>query len=441
MSRDQYDVIIVGAGIVGSTLACALGGSGLNVAIIEAQTINNEWPSLTASVEGFDPRVSALTVASQQFLQQLNVWSLIQQQRVSAYRHMHVWDADGTGSIDFNAADINQPALGHIVENRLTATALIHVLQQQRNIDIIAPVKVASMTALEAGGYQLVLADGRNVQAPLVVAADGANSFIRQQLQFEMREWDYQHQAIVATVATEKSHQQTAWQRFLPEGPLAFLPLATEADSEQSFCSIVWSAVPDYAQELMAQSDSEFSSSLAAAFEHRLGNIQAVSRRFSFPLRQRHAIDYVKPGIALVGDAAHTIHPLAGQGVNLGLMDVQVLAEEIVRAQARQLDVGSLAVLQRYQRRRKAANLTMMASMEGFKRLFAENALPVRWARNTGMKWLDGVGPLKNRIMRGRWGCSFFVGFVRRLSLFFNRHSRLRSGIQSYGVIISILMP
>ncbi|MEE8056826.1 MAG: FAD-dependent monooxygenase [Pseudomonadales bacterium] len=408
----EFDVIIVGAGMVGSALACALGGSSLSVAVIETQLLNDDWPEQDDCVDGFDSRVSALTVASQHFLQQLDVWPSVVGRRVSPYRHMHVWDAEGTGSIHFAAQDINQPVLGHIVENRITSTALLRRIKQHDNIQFIAPAKLASIQPQLDNvnndpstntRHRLLLEDGRHLHAALVVAADGANSTLRSLVEFTMREWDYGHHAIVTTVETEQPHLETARQRFLSEGPLAFLPLLT-AEGGQHFCSIVWSAIPQYVENIMALDDAAFADTLASAFEHQLGRVLATSPRFSFPLRQRHAIDYVKPGLALVGDAAHTIHPLAGQGVNLGLMDVRVLSEELLRAQQRQLNVGSLAVLARYQRRCKTANLATMVSMEGFKRLFEQPALPVRWARNTGMRWLDKAPLLKHRVMRQAMG-------------------------------------
>ena len=399
----NYDVIIVGAGMVGSALACALGGSELSVAVIEARPLNDQWPASEEGVAGFDARVSALTVASQNCLQQWGVWPALAEQRISPYRKMHVWDAEGTASIDFAAADINQPVLGHIVENRLTSIALLRRMAQYTNIQSFAPATLASLQPQANSGYHLVLDDGRELTAALVVAADGAHSKIRSLADFPMREWDYGHHAIVTTVKTELPHGEMARQRFLAEGPLAFLPLAG-AGTDQHYCSVVWSAIPSYAENLMALDEQAFNNSLARAFEHQLGNILASSRRFSFPLRQRHAVDYIKPGLALVGDAAHTIHPLAGQGVNLGLMDVQVLSEELLRAQQRQISPGDLSVLSRYQRRRKAANLTTMAAMEGFKRLFEQPALPIRWARNTGMRWLDKAPPLKHRLMRQAMG-------------------------------------
>ena len=400
MVNATYDVIIVGAGIAGSALACALGGSGLSVAVVEAQSLSAQWPPLETAIDGYDARVSALTVASQQFLDSLGVWQAVAERRISPYRHMQVWDAEGTGSIEFNAEEINQPLLGHIAENRLLVAALLARLAQHSNVEMLSPLRVASMPHGD-GSRRLQMDDGRVLQATLIVAADGANSRIRELAGIATTEWDYEQHALVATVKTAQPHGQTARQRFLPEGPLAFLPLS---GGDDHYCSIVWSAVPAFAENLMALDDSDFAAQLAAAFEHRLGMVEAVSRRFSFPLRQRHARDYVQAGLVLVGDAAHTIHPLAGQGINLGLLDVQVLAEELLRARSRQLSIAEPMALARYQRRRKANNLAMMAAMEGFKRLFAESALPVRWARNAGMRWLDKAAPVKRRIMREAMG-------------------------------------
>jgi 2-octaprenylphenol hydroxylase len=203
-------------------------------------------------------------------------------------------------------------------------------------------------------------------------------------------------------VQVERPHQTTAWQRFLPSGPLAFLPLPSAPDAQ--YCSIVWSLDSSRVDGIQALQAAEFCAALERAFEGRLGRVLGCSRRFAFPLRQRHAVDYVQPGAALVADAAHTIHPLAGQGINLGLQDVAVLAEEVLRARERGEPPGSIAVLRRYQRRRKGENLAMMAAMEGFKRLFEQPALPLRWLRNAGMRGVDRAGPLKHQLMRQAMG-------------------------------------
>jgi 2-octaprenylphenol hydroxylase len=411
-SISDFDLVIVGSGIAGSALACALGDSPLRIAVIEAQALPTAWPSTAADIHTYDARVSALTPASREFLNTIAVWSLIEKARLSPYSRMHVWDAEGTGSIDFNAADVGQPALGHIVENRITIAALLSRLASCSNISVLDAVSLQSLqTGSQTGHaepayrYQLALDNGQCLRARLVVGADGANSLIRRLGDFKTREWDYGHLAIVSTVETEKPHQATAWQRFLPQGPLAFLPLSVaDSGNAQRFSSIVWSAETAYGEELMALSDEAFCKALGEAFEWRLGAIRQIARRSAFPLRQRHAISYVKPGLALVADAAHTIHPLAGQGINLGLQDVKVLAEELLRACQRGQDIGSLDILNRYQRRRKGDNLAMMAVMEGFKRLFAEPALPVRWLRNTGMRELNAQPLLKRQIIKQAMG-------------------------------------
>jgi 2-octaprenylphenol hydroxylase len=303
MVPQQFDVAIVGAGLAGTALAAALGGSELRVALLEAQPLALEWPALADSVASFDSRVSALTATSRAWLDQLGAWPLVAAQRLAAYKHMQVWDGEGTGSIGFEAAAVNEPVLGHIVENRLLQTALLQCVARHRNVQVFNPVQVTAF-ARTADRLEISLENGRTLQAELLVAADGANSKVREWAGFRLREWDYGQQALVATVATELPHRQIARQIFRREGPLAFLPLPDSKDS-QRFCSIVWSTTPDEAQSLLAADDTGFRTRLGQAFEHRLGAIAETSRRFAFPLRARHAEDYVAPGIALIGDAAH----------------------------------------------------------------------------------------------------------------------------------------
>lgn len=417
-----FDVIIVGGGMVGASLACALAETGLKIAVLDGKEFQSRERTADAA---FDSRVSAITSASREFFVELGVWEAIVRQRTSAYTDMRVWDADGTGSIHFAASAIHVDELGHIIENSVILAALHTRLREYDNVELIPQ---ASVTALQmplnspvpdvivademtsqalSGCAHVGLADGRSMFAHLLVAADGGNSRVRELAGFETREWDYEHHAIVTTVRTELAHDQTAIQRFMDAGTLAFLPLCKEAvalNDDQKHCSIVWSVLPEYATELMALDDESFARELRGAIEGRLGRIETVATRHSFPLRQRHAANYVQTGIALIGDAAHTIHPLAGQGVNLGLLDAQVLATEIKRAQASGRDIADLKVLRRYQRRRIGHNLGMMWAMEGFKRLFADQPLPVRWLRNAGMAGIDRTALLKNRIMRSAMG-------------------------------------
>lgn len=397
-----YDVVIIGAGIAGASLALALRGSGLQIAVVEAKSL--AFPPLpdAAGVDDFDLRVSALTPRSRSLLHRLGAWEAIENYRYCAYGHMTVWDAQGTGQIEFDEDEVNGTSLGYIVENRAIVSALVAQLQRSADITLLENTSLLSCNRLEEGGMRLVLADESELQAQLLVAADGALSRVRDLMAFATREWDYGHSAIVATVAVERSHQATAWQGFSPDGPLALLPLP--CDGPEHRVSIVWSQRDATAQELLALDEAAFCTALEAASERRLGAVLACSQRSAFPLRQRHAIDYVQPGVALVGDAAHTIHPLAGQGINLGLQDVQVLAQELIEATRRGEALGDLAVLRRYQRRRKGDNLLMMAAMDGFKRLFEQPALPIRWLRNTGMRTLNDLLPVKAQIMRHAMG-------------------------------------
>jgi len=401
-SPAQYDVVIVGAGIAGTALATALAGSGLSLALVEAQPLQRKTLPDERNLQSYDARVSALTPISIAFLDQLGAWESVVDYRHCAYSHMTVWDADGTGRIEFDRAELGVPALGHIVENRAITDGLLSVLECARDIDTYSPDSLQRCQREDDGSLALELESGTCLRANLVVGADGALSRVRQMLAFRTREWDYGHRAVVCTVQTSGDHQQTAWQRFLPTGPLAFLPLP--GGDNEHFSSIVWSLSEDVAEEVLALDDDDFCARLGAAFEHTLGPVLASSPRFAFPLRQRHAVDYIQPGAALVADAAHTIHPLAGQGINLGLQDVAVLAEELLRAHERGLQPGRLDVLSRYQRRRKGDNLLMMGAMDGFKRLFEQQALPVRWLRNAGMRGVGRIAPLKQRLMRQALG-------------------------------------
>lgn len=403
MSRSRhYDIVIVGGGLAGLAMAAGLADLPLRVALVEAGPVSAEWPESGEGVDSYDPRVSAITLASQQLLSDVRAWEAIAGARICHYTDMQVWDAEGTGEVHFQADEVNADNLGHIVENRLVLAALADQVHNTTNIRLYDNAAVAGMSYAGAQAT-LTLENGDRLEADLLVAADGANSRVRQWADFATREWSYKQKALVTTVKMSASHAYTAWQRFLPTGPLAFLPLGA-TDAPDRYCSIVWSADTAYAEQLLSLDDEAFKKALGQAFEGRLGEVEAASRRFSFPLQQRHAVDYVKPGIALVGDAAHSIHPLAGQGINLGFKDVAALQEEIRRALARDEALGSLAVLQRYQRRRKGDNLAAMAAMDGFKRLFGETALPVRWLRNTGMKLVNQTAPLKRQLIRKAMG-------------------------------------
>jgi 2-octaprenylphenol hydroxylase len=403
----RADLLIVGAGMVGSALALALQGSGLNIIVLDGGPLDVK-PFDPQSA--FEPRVSALSGASQRILQNLGAWDGIASRRASPYGEMQVWDGSGTGQIHFSASSVHAEVLGHIVENRVVQDALLDRLHDS-DIGLLANARLEQMRR-SGDDWLLTLADGRLLRAPLVVAADGANSAVRRLTGTETREWDYLHHAIVTSVRTADSHRKTAWQRFTDNGPLAFLPLEREGEH---WCSIVWSVTPGEGERLMALDDETFCRELEQAFEGRLGSVISTDPRACVPLRQRHAKRYVAEGLTLIGDAAHTIHPLAGQGVNLGFLDAAVLAEVLLHAAERGERLADVRVLSRFERRRMPHNLALMAAMEGFERLFQADPLPLRWLRNTGLKVVNQLPEAKAIFVRQALGLSGDLPDLARL--------------------------
>jgi 2-octaprenylphenol hydroxylase len=396
-----YDLVIVGGGMVGASLAALVAqlpqARDLRLAVVEAKHFSRELNG-----ELFDPRVVALTESSRHMLEGIGVWAGAVADSACPYRFMKVRDSEGTGAISFDGAEVQRDNLGHIVENAILQGTLLRHIEQLDNVSLIYQ-SVERVGRNGKGNPYLIFADGSHLETTLLVAADGANSSIREQFDFPLRSWDYGHTAIVGTIRLEKPHGYTAWQWFMPTGPLAFLPLRS-SDGDCHHASIVWSQNHPEAERLMALEPADFCRELTWASEGALGRVLDIGHRYGLPLRQRHAANYVSPGVVLVGDAAHTIHPLAGQGVNLGFGDVQALAEELGRGLSRGLDVADASVLQRYQRRRKPQNLAMMAAMESFKRLFGESMPVVRLLRNAGMSHVDRVGPLKKQLIRRAMG-------------------------------------
>lgn len=400
----QFDVIIVGGGMVGAALACLLGDLPVSVALVDRGDFSVPPAPNNTGSPVFDPRVSALTQASRELLKTLGAWDTVASRRFCSYQTMEVWDADGTGSISFSAKEIDQDELGCIVENSAVIAGLYERLAMTANLALLAGERITALESLDSGGHELRTESGTRLQATLLIGADGANSMLRSLAGFQTREWDYHHSALVTTVRTELPHKACARQRFMSTGPLAFLPLSNGAGDDQHYCSIVWSAVPEMIEELMAMDDPAFCKALANAFEQRLGSIESCDKRFAFPLRQRHAVDYVKDGIVLVGDAAHSIHPLAGQGVNLGFLDARALSETLHSGINAGRSLADPVMLRRYQRARIGHNLGMMWVMEGFKYLFAQDALPIRWLRNVGLRSADRMSVVKNHLARRAMG-------------------------------------
>ncbi len=388
----NYDLIVCGGGMVGAALAAALGDTALRIAVIDLYKPKLRWPK-----DSWGIRTCAITRASQHILENVGAWEYMVSRRVHPYSEMHVWDSTGTGAVHFSAADVGEPNLGHIVENRVIQAALLKRLKELSNVDILCPARIS---ALEWGEEQVTvtLEDGKVLTTALLVGADGRDSWVRSQAGITTQGWEYDQTAVITVVRTERHHRDTAWQRFTPEGPLAFLPLG------EGRSSIVWSVNPQHAECLLSLDDATFMTELEQAFEHTLGSVTEMAERGAFPLRLQHAKNYIKPRLALIGDAAHAIHPLAGQGVNLGLADAATLAEVISDALQQKRDIGSMRVLRRYERWRKSDNIAMMAAMDGFKRLFGSELPPVRWGRNLGLTLTDTIPPVKKHFIHHAMG-------------------------------------
>jgi len=382
MVSEQSEIIVIGAGMVGAAAALSLARSGFQVTLIEAGEIP-QW-----SAERYSLRVSAISASSEQLLDDIGVWQEIVKCRVSPYERMHVWDAGGSGQLDFDAAESGLPGLGYIVENDLINATLIEHIEKQSNISMITGSRLEAM-AWQENIVQIRLDNGEEIGGGLLIAADGGRSKVRELCGINSDVHDYQQTGIVARVQTSLPHQHTAWQRFLATGPLAFLPLADGS------CSIVWSVDQGLAAELLDIDEAAFCRRLEQAFEHRLGNVELLSQRAGFPLMMANAESYSTERVVLLGDAAHRVHPLAGQGVNLGFQDVSELCPLLLEAVAKGRQLADPMYLRKYARRRRAEASLMLAGMDGIKRIFASQQGLVCQSRNIAFDLINQLTVVK----------------------------------------------
>ncbi|MGB8664507.1 MAG: FAD-dependent 2-octaprenylphenol hydroxylase [Serratia inhibens] len=389
----SFDVVIAGGGMVGLALACGLQGSGLRVAVLEHQQ-----PEIAPLQEQPALRVSAINAASERLLQHIGVWDEILALRASAYNAMEVWDRDSFGKIAFRGDECGFSHLGHIIENSVIQQALWKRAESLSDVTLITPAALKQVAWGENDAF-ITLEDGRMLTARLVVGADGAHSWLRQHADIPLTFWDYRNHALVATIRTEEPHLATARQVFYGDGILAFLPF-----SDPHLCSIVWSAAPEEAERLKQLEPEQFNRELAMTFDLRLGACRLESERQTFPLTGRYARSFAAHRLALVGDAAHTVHPLAGQGVNLGFMDAAELIAELRRLQRQGKDIGQHLYLRRYERRRKQGAAVMLASMQGFRELFDGNHPAKKLLRDVGLRLADSLPGVKPKLVRQAMG-------------------------------------
>jgi 2-octaprenyl-3-methyl-6-methoxy-1,4-benzoquinol hydroxylase/2-octaprenylphenol hydroxylase len=394
--RKDIDVVVVGAGIAGASMALALVRDGFEVALVEARP-----PPAWQVADEVDARVVALAADAVALFEELGIWQDVVGSRASPYRRMQVWDALAPGSLTFDATDRGEAALGWIVENRLLQHVLWNALQSAANassaVRLICPAQVVDVEN-EEQSVSVGLADGQRLRSRLLVAADGAASPIREQLGIATRDRDYAQRAIVCHVATERAHESTAWQRFQPGGPLAFLPLL------DGRCSIVWSQSLAQASRRLELDDQDFCNELGCALDFRLGRILSATRRFAFPLQLRLAERYQVGRSVLLGDAAHVVHPLAGQGLNLGLRDVRCLRRLLSAARGRGVDPGADTVVRRYARERRSENTLAARGFDLIERSFASEAMPVAGLRGLALGLADRVPLLKRMLAENAAG-------------------------------------
>lgn len=385
---ESYDVVVVGAGMTGAAAALGFAQEGMRVALLEkAQPVAFDPQSAP------DVRISAISRASVELLEQLGAWQHVKAMRSAPYRQLETWEEPDSNVI-FDAKSLGLPELGFMVENRVLQLALWQECEKYSNLDLVCPAKLINLyQPKQQKEWMLALDDGRTLQAKLVVGADGANSQVRTMAGIGSRGWQYRQSCMLISIQTQQPQQDKTWQQFFPSGPRAFLPLY------DNWASLVWYDSPAKIRRLQGMSMEQLTGAISEAFPERLGPVIAIASG-AFPLTRHHASRYVMDGLALIGDAAHTINPLAGQGVNLGYRDVDALLKEVIYAREYIQPWHSLGVLKRYQRRRLPDNLIMQAGMDVFYMAFSENLPGLKIFRNLGLMAAQRAGEAKKLALK-----------------------------------------
>jgi ubiquinone biosynthesis UbiH/UbiF/VisC/COQ6 family hydroxylase len=392
--HNEFDVVVIGGGLVGAAFAAALAPLPIEIALVEAHAPQIPVP---AAVD-WDPRVYAISPASARFLAGLGAWETMPAERIEPVRRMRVFGDDGRAGITFDAMETGVPELAWIVESRVVHAALWRRLEAQQNLKLFCPGHCTALS-LEGGGARVQLKGGKRLSAQLVVGADGARSWVREHAEFWSEDRPYHQLGVVANFATEIEHGGVAWQWFRPEGTLAYLPLPGKR------ISIVWAAADHAAQQLLALPAIEFARRVAGAGHQALGELIQITPPQSFPLHLLTMSRSVAPGVALIGDAAHVLHPLAGQGVNLGFADAQALAAALSGREPFRT-CGDSRLLRQYERGRGEERFTLQFATDGLQRLFSSENRALRVVRNRGMELTGSLAVVRNLLARRALGTS-----------------------------------
>ena len=408
-NQQHYDVLIVGGGMVGAAIACGLGQQRIRVAVFD----HNEPPLPLPKDALPELRISALTTASEEILRQLEAWQHMQSMRMTPYRRMAVWEKlyspygkeidSRANRVVFDAKQINHSQLGFIVENRVTQLGLLEAIKSYSSVSFFCPANIQKIHTSERPPA-IELTDGRRFTGNLLVGADGANSQVRQTAGLAKEQRDYEQQCLVATVEIVCGCQDITWQAFTPTGPEAFLPLPDI--NGRSYGSIVWYNHPEKIRQLLTLSNKAFIEELQTTFPAELPEVVRHHERRAFPIARCHVTKYFRPGVVLAGDAAHTINPLAGQGVNLGLQDAAWLIEILVDAYRADENLGSPAVLSQYEKARRRDNALMMNTMDTFYHIFSSQNKPLQLLRNLGLTIAGKLSPAVKQVMKHAMGLS-----------------------------------
>lgn len=399
MTNQPTEIAIVGGGMVGGALALGLAQHGFSVTVIE-----HAEPAPFVADSQPDVRISAISAASVSLLKGLGVWDAVQAMRCHPYRRLETWEWE-TAHVMFDAAELKLPLLGYMVENTVLQQALWQALEAHPKVTLRVP---GSLIALHRDNdlQELELKGGEVIRAKLVIGADGANSQVRQMAGIGVHAWQYAQSCMLISVQCENDPGDSTWQQFTPDGPRAFLPLF------DNWASLVWYDSPVRIRQLQNMNMAQLQAEIAKHFPSRLGYVTPLAAG-AFPLTRRHALQYVQPGLALVGDAAHTIHPLAGQGVNLGFMDAAELIDELKRLHAQGKDIGQHLYLRRYERSRKHSAALMLAGMQGFREMFSGSHPAKKLLRDVGLKLADTLPGVKPQLIRQAMGLNDLPAWLR----------------------------